>query len=139
MVSIKYLGRIIENYPVPDDYGEGHTWMPGELLTLDSNGKLTKADNTSTGMIGIAMETRQAPVENYYIFDQTKTAGVGSVLTGEAVIETDVYESGVTFAVNDELRVGADGRITNTGSGKVVGRARKFENGVLTLFFRPEL
>jgi hypothetical protein len=139
MVSIKYLGRIIEHYPVPDDYEAGHTWIPGELLTLDSNGKLTKADDTSDGMIGVAMEMRQAPVENYYIFDQTKTAGVGSVLTGESVVETDVYESGVTFAVNDELKVGPNGRITNTGTGKVIGRARKFENGVLTLFFRPEL
>jgi len=140
MLKILYKGWIVENFDAPEDYNEGHTWYIGEILTINDSGTISKANDTTTTPVGLAMEMRQPPVGSDYTFDQTASSGKVSLLTGEALIETDVYESGVSFSINDVVKVGPNGRMTNTGEGQIIGRVREVStNGVIKVFFRPSV
>lgn len=142
MLKLLYGGLIVENVDVPGDYEDNHVWEIGEVLTIDAQGKLEKANGSTTGVIGLAMERRARPVGSDYSADQTHAAGKGSILTGEALVVVDTIVSGISISPNDVLYVSDDGRLTNeeSDSKKKVGRVRSVNpDGTITLFFRPDL
>jgi len=133
MIYIKYGGRIKPSFNIysPDTYEATNTWERGNVLTLNDDGELIKADANSDGVKGLACECRQ----NAYN-DETKGNGKGSMILDECLFITDELASGVSFDVGDALYVDADGKITNTGTYKIgVSLGYDATSGQLTALF----
>lgn len=134
MLYIKYGGRIKPSFDIsnPNVYDATNTWSRGNILTLDSNGKLVKASNSTSGIRGIACEYRQ-----HASYDETKGNGKGSMILDECLFVTDEVASGVSPAAGDLLYVDADGKITNSGSSNAIGIALGYDatSGQLTALF----
>jgi hypothetical protein len=135
-IKILYGGRIRPSYDTPDltDYGALDVWEQGQVLTV-SGGKLQKADNTTTGIRGLALEYRRSSTEDPTRFGQQK--GKGSILRDEALVELsgDALLSGITFAEGNSLYVASTaGKITNTGTaGREIGHVDKVSADGLTV------
>ena len=115
--KISYGGRARPTYSTGTTYTagtHGTIWEQGDILTLDTaTNTLKKADNTDKSILGLALEYRREVTGTDSSPDQTSAQRKGSMTVDTAIIDTDRVESGITFAINEKLYVGANGKLTN--------------------------
>jgi len=120
--KILYGGRARPGFPVSSTYSASTEWEAGDILTIDATaGTLKKADSTTKGLVGLALEYRREVTGTDYSVDQTYASGKGSMVVDPAVIETDRVESGVTFTPMQRLYISTNGKLTNVAGDMVVG------------------
>jgi len=131
-IKILYGGFARPSFPVKDD-NYATTFDAGEIVTLDTDGTVIKADNTTTGLVGIALDYKLSERQ-----DSTKGSKKAGVVIDPAVIETDKVASGVSPTVNDDLYVSADGKFTTTTGSLKVGKVISYSGGKLIALFDPQ-
>ena len=123
--KITYGGRARPTYSTGTTYttgSAGTVWEQGDILTLDATANtLLKAIDTNTGIVGLAMEYRREVTGDDNSSDQTSVQRKGAMVVDTAVIDTDRVESGITFAINERLYVGTNGKLTNVAGSLLVG------------------
>lgn len=123
--KITYGGRARPTYSTGTTYtsGSGGTlWEQGDVLTLDtSTNTLKKATDSSKSIVGLAMEYRRKVTGTDYSTDQTYAQRKGAMVVDTAIVETDRVESGITFAINERLYIGTNGKLTNVAGDLLVG------------------
>jgi len=110
------------------------TFNAGQVMTIDaSDNTIVKADNTTTGLVGIALDYKLNEKQ-----DTTKGSKKGAIVIDPAVIESDQVASGISPAANDTLYIDADGNITTATGSLKIGKAISYSSGKLTFLFDPQ-
>lgn len=144
-VKILYGARIAPSRSVPTSAGAAdysvakYKWEVGDVLTIDpSNETLEKADNTTTGPIGLAQEYRREVTGTDYSVDQTYASLKGSLIMDETYLETDRYASGASFTAGNDLYIDANGLVTETGGALKIGKVIEVGSAEITMLFSPQ-
>ena len=123
--KITYGGRARPTYSTGTTYTagtHGTIWEQGDILTLDATADtLKKADDTDKGVVGLSLEYRREVTDTDYSPDQTYAQRKGAMVVDTAIIDTDRVESGITFAINEQLYIGPNGKLTNVSGNLLVG------------------
>ena len=123
--KISYGGRARPTYSTGTTYTagtHGTIWEQGDILTLDTaTNTLKKADGSDKSILGLGLEYRREVTGTDSSPDQTSAQRKGSMTVDTAIIDTDRVESGITFAINEKLYVGTNGKLTNVSGNVVVG------------------
>jgi len=148
--TVKYGNRIEPSYPVPAGYSDAeYEWEMGDALVAFDSGGTTyvkrASDSNTSGTILIAKNFRRKISESAYpvqftAIDQTYSSGKCVCIAGEAYVTTNRIESGVSFAIGEDVKVGGTGKWTNTGSGQKVGRVHDIPSpGKITFLYRSPI
>ena len=144
-VKILYGARIAPSRPVPTSGGaavwnlDKYKWEVGDILTVDpANETLEKADNTTTGPVGLAQEYRREVTGTDYSVDQTYASLKGSLIMDETYLETDRYASGASFTAGNDLYIDADGLVTETSGALKIGKVMEVGSTEITMLFSAQ-
>ncbi len=124
LLKILQGGKLRWNAPTNSET----TYVRGQAVYIAADGTLTKYDGTQAVSAGLALETCVSTTTgNPMANTQTVVAGkTGSILLGEAIVETDNLTSGTSFAVGDLVYAKNDGSIGSSGLGTILlGRSIK--------------
>ena len=105
------------------------TWDRGQIVEVEtSSSQVVRGTGATNRVSGLACEQRSAGLTpgtggsvgtsqgQGFTQDQTGASGFVSILLSEAVVESNVIQSGLTFAVNDLVYSTSDGKLTNSSS-----------------------
>ena len=144
-VKILYGARIAPSRAVPTSGGVAvwnlakYKWEVGDVLTVDpTNETLEKADNATTGPVGLAQEYRREVTGTDYSVDQTYASLKGSLIMDETYLETSRYASGASFTAGNSVYVDANGLITETPGAIVIGKVIEVGSADITMLFSPQ-